>query len=165
MMKAKEAIIKVAQDFASLSGRKYGFFEPYLLEDAEIGILTLGSSAGTTRFVIDSMREKGIKAGMLKLRVFRPFPLEELQKALGNLKVLAVMDRSDSFGAAGGPVFSEVRSALYDLPQHPRVVNYIYGLGGRDLGVSHIEQVIGDLQDIKQTGTIKELVTYLTVRE
>ncbi|MGA1876265.1 MAG: pyruvate ferredoxin oxidoreductase [bacterium] len=165
MMKAKGAIIKVARDFASLSGRNYGFFEPYRLEDAEIGILTLGSSAGTTRFVVDVMREKGVRVGMLKLRVFRPFPLEELQKALGHLKALAVMDRSDSFGAAGGPVFSEVRSALYDLPQHPRVVDYIYGLGGRDLGVSPLERVVGDLQEIKQTGTIKELVTYLTVRE
>jgi len=165
MRAAKPVILKTAQDFAALSGRKYGFFEPYRLEDAEIGILTLGSSAGTTRYVVDLMRDRGIKAGMVKLRVFRPFPMEELQEALGHLKALAVMDRCDSFGAAGGPVFSEVRSSLYDQPNRPKVVNYIYGLGGRDLGISHIEQVIGDLQKIKETGKVEELITYLTVRE
>jgi pyruvate ferredoxin oxidoreductase alpha subunit len=165
MRAAKPAILKAAQDFAALSGRKYGFFDPYRLEDAEIGILTLGSSAGTTRHVVDKMRERGVKVGMVKLRVFRPFPMEELQKALGHLKVLAVMDRCDSFGAAGGPVFSEVRSSLYDLSARPAVVNYIYGLGGRDLGVSPIERVIKDLQTIRETGKIEELITYLTVRE
>lgn len=165
MRAANPVILKAAQDFAAISGRTYGFFEPYRLDDAQIGILTLGSSAGTTRFVVDKMREQGIKAGMIKLRVFRPFPMEELQKAVGHLKALAVMDRCDSFGAAGGPVFSEVRSSLYDLPSRPKVVNYIYGLGGRDLGISHIEQVVGDLQKIKETGKIEELITYLTVRE
>ncbi len=165
MQKAKAAILKVAKDYKAVSGREYGFFEPYKLEDADIGILTLGSSAGTTRFVVDLMREKGIKVGMIKLRVFRPFPIEELQQALSHLKALAVMDRSDSFGAAGGPVFSEVRSALYDLPARPKTVNYIYGLGGRDLGISPIERVVKDLQEIHQTEKIKELVTHLTVRE
>ena len=165
MRAAKSVILKAAQDFAALSGRKYGFFEPYRLEDAEIGILTLGSSAGTTRYVVDKMRDQGIKAGMVKLRVFRPFPMEELLEAMGHLKALAVMDRCDSFGAAGGPVFSEVRSSLYDHPNRPKVINYIYGLGGRDLGISHIERVIGDLQKIKETGKIEELITYLTVRE
>ncbi|MCL6584573.1 MAG: pyruvate ferredoxin oxidoreductase [bacterium] len=165
MKLAKPVILKVAQDFAALSGRKYGFFETYRLDDAEMAILTLGSSAGTARFVIDRAREQGVKVGLIKLRVFRPFPMKELQAALGHLKALAVMDRCDSFGAAGGPVFSEVRSALYDLSPHPAVVNYIYGLGGRDLGIAHIEQVIRDLQEIRQTGCIRELLTYLTVRE
>lgn len=165
MKLAKPAILKVAKDFAALSGRTYGFFETHRLDDAEMGIIALGSAAGTTRFVVDLMREKGIKVGMLKLRVFRPFPSEELQQALGHLKSLAVMDRSESFGAAGGPVFSEVRSALYDLPTRPQTINYIYGLGGRDLGVSNIEQVVADLQEINQTGKIKNLITHLTVRE
>jgi pyruvate ferredoxin oxidoreductase alpha subunit len=165
MKAAKPVILKAAQDFAALSGRKYGLFEPYRLEDAQIGILTLGSSAGTTRYVVDKMRDQGIKVGLVKLRVFRPFPMEELREALGHLSALAVLDRCDSFSAAGGPVFPEVRSSLYDLPTRPNVVNYIYGLGGRDLGVSHIEQVIGDLQKIKETGKIEQLITYLTVRE
>ncbi|MEW6380506.1 MAG: pyruvate ferredoxin oxidoreductase [bacterium] len=165
MKLAKPVILKVAQDFAAVSGRKYGFFETYRLEDAEIAILTLGSSAGTARFVVDEARERGVKVGLIKLRLFRPFPMEELQAALGQVKALAVMDRCDSFGAAGGPVFSEVRSALYDLSPRPAVINYIYGLGGRDLGIAHIEQVIRDLQEIRQTGKVKELITYLTVRE
>ena len=165
MKLAKPAILKVAKDFAALSGRTYGFFETHRLDDAEMGIIALGSAAGTTRFVVDLMREKGIKVGMLKLRVFRPFPMEELQQALGHLKSLAVMDRSESFGAAGGPVFSEVRSTLYDLPTRPKTINYIYGLGGRDLGISNIEQVVADLKEINQTGKIKNLITHLTVRE
>jgi len=162
---AKPAILKVAKDFAALSGRTYGFFETHRLDDAEMGIIALGSAAGTARFVVDALREKGVKVGMLKLRVFRPFPSEELQQALGHLKSLAVMDRSESFGAAGGPVFSEVRSALYDLPIRPKTINYIYGLGGRDLGISNIEQVVADLTEINQTGKIKNLITHLTVRE
>jgi len=160
---AKPAILKVAKDFAALSGRTYGFFETHRLDDAEMGIIALGSAAGTTRFVVDLLREKGIKVGMLKLRVFRPFPMEELKQALGHLKSLAVMDRSESFGAAGGPVFSEVRSALYDLPTRPKTINYIYGLGGRDLGISNIEQVVADLTEINQTGEIKNLITHLTL--
>lgn len=161
----KPAILKVAKDFAALSGRTYGFFETHRLDDAEMGIIALGSAAGTALHVVDLLREKGIKVGMLKLRVFRPFPMEELKQALGHLKSLAVMDRSESFGAAGGPVFSEVRSALYDLPTRPKTINYIYGLGGRDLGIANIEQVVADLTQINQTGKIKNLITHLTVRE
>lgn len=165
MKKAKTAILKVAKEFSTLSGRSYEFFETYRLDDAEIGIVTLGSSAGTVKYVIDMLREKGIKIGLLKLRVFRPFPDEELAQTLGHLKALAIMDRSDSFGAAGGPVFAETRSALYDHPNRPQIINYIYGLGGRDLGIASVEKVVDDLMEIKQTGKIKELVTFLTVRE
>jgi len=133
MAAARGVILREAARFAKLSGRSYGNFAAHRLEDAEIGILSLSSSAGTLREVIDELRDEGLRAGGLKLRVFRPFPAAALAAALGHLKVLAVLDRADSFGAFGGPVFHEVRSALYDAPQRPRVVNFIYGLGGRDL--------------------------------
>jgi pyruvate ferredoxin oxidoreductase alpha subunit len=165
MAEAKGAILREAERFKKLTGREYGFFATHRLEDAEIGILSLGSSAGTMREVIDMLREEGIKAGGIKLRVFRPFPAAELAKALGHLKVLAVLDRSDSFGAFGGPVFHEVRSALYDAPQRPRVVNLIYGLGGRDLTLEDGRQLVYKLKTIAATGKVDSHYDYLQVRE
>jgi len=165
MKNAKEVILEIAEEFKALSGRGYGFFREYCLKDAEIAILVLGSAGGTAQAVVDKLRAEGVKAGLLKLRVFRPFPLEELAESLKNLKVLAVLDRSDSFGAVGGPVFNEVRSALFDLKKPPKVINYIYGLGGRDLGLEDIERVYQELQKIASNGQITKLVDYLTVRE
>ena len=164
MKNAKNAILKVAEEFAELSGRKYGLFEAYKLEDAEIAVVVLGSTAGTAQAVVDKLREEGVKAGLLKLRVFRPFPAEELADALSGVKAVAVMDRSDSFSDMGGPVFSELRSALYRKTDVP-VVNYIYGLGGRDVPGTDVEKVYRDLESIAGSGKIDELVSYLGVRE
>ena len=108
MRNAKKVIIDVAEDFERLTGRKYNFFEEYKLEDADIAIVCVNSTAGTTKFVVDSLREKGIKAGLLKIRVFRPFPGEEIAKALQNLKAVAILDKSDSLNAAGGAIFEDV---------------------------------------------------------
>jgi pyruvate ferredoxin oxidoreductase alpha subunit len=165
MTQARVAIKREAERFAKLTGRSYGSFATHKLDDAEIGILSLGSSAGTLREVIDELREEGIKAGGVKLRVFRPFPAAELAAALGHLKVLAVLDRADSFGAFGGPVFHEVRSALYDAPQRPRVVNFIYGLGGRDLTLEEGRQLVKRLKAAADTGKIESHYDYLQVRE
>ncbi len=165
MFNARDVILNIGKEFREFSGRGYGFFEPYCMDDAEIGILSLGSSAGTVRTIVDELREKGIKAGLIKLRVFRPFPAKELATAISRLKALAVLDRSDSFGAMGGPVFSEIRSCLYDEPSHPKVTNYIYGLGGRDLGLEKVREVFHDLGKIAKTGKTDELVKFLTVRE
>ena len=165
MKYAKDAIIKVGEEYAELSGRKYGLFEAYKLEDAEIATVVLGSTAGTVKATVDNLREQGIKAGMLKLRTFRPFPHEELVDALGSTKAIAVMDRSDSFGALGGPVFAELRSAFYGKIDNIPIVNYIYGLGGRDANATHIEEVYSDLDDIAKSGKVSNLVSYLGVRE
>jgi len=165
MAEARGVIRREAERFAKISGRSYGNFATHRLEDAEFGILSLGSSAGTLREVIDEMRDAGIKVGGLKLRVFRPFPAAELAAALGHLKVLAVLDRSDSFGAFGGPVFHEVRSALFDAPQRPRVVNFIYGLGGRDLTLEEGRQLVHRLKTATDTGKIDSHYDYLQVRE
>ena len=164
MAEARGAIKREAERFAKVTGRAYGRFETHRLEDAEFGILSLGSSAGTLREVVNEMREEGIKVGTLKLRVFRPFPAEELAAALGHLKVLAVLDRSDSFGAFGGPVFHEVRSALFELPKRPRTVNFIYGLGGRDLTLEEGRQLVQRLKTAADTGKIESHYDYLQVR-
>jgi pyruvate ferredoxin oxidoreductase alpha subunit len=165
MKYAKDAILSVADEFAQLSGRKYGLFEPHKLEDAEIAVVVLGSTAGTAKAVVDNLREEGVKAGMLKLRAFRPFPYEELIEALKSMKAIAVMDRSASFGALGGPVFAELRSAFYGNVNGIPLVNYIYGLGGRDVPDTDIEKVYRDLDKIASSGEVGELVTYLGVRE
>ncbi|MGD2249694.1 MAG: transketolase C-terminal domain-containing protein [Candidatus Methanofastidiosia archaeon] len=159
---APDVIKKVGKEYGELTGREYYMLHPYEMEDAEVAVIVLGSTAGTTRVAVKSMREKGIKAGMVKMRVFRPFPKDELQKLLKGVKAVAVMDRSDSFGAFGGPVFSEIRSAL--MKQDTEVVNYIYGLGGRDIRKDQIEQVISDMSDIAKTGKVTQYINYLGVR-
>lgn len=165
IVQAKPVILEVAKEYAKLTGRNYGLFETYRLDDAEIAIVVLSSAAGTARYVVDKLRRKGIKAGLLKLRVFRPFPAEELAEALKHVKAVAVMDRSDSLTGQGGPVFAETRSALYDLTKRPLMVNYIYGLGGRDVGIDAIESVYNDLESIANTGVAGAKVRHLGVRE
>ena len=165
MRNSKAVIAKVAEDFEKISGRKYEFFEKFMLDDAEVAIVVLGSTAGTGKEVVKSLREQGIKAGLLKIRVFRPFPAEEIAKALSHIKVVGVMDKCDSFNGVGGPVFSDIRSALYDLQNKPEVVDYIYGIGGRDVTMDNIKSVYSDLENIKKAGKADKIVNYLGVRE
>ena len=148
MMNAKQVILDVGRRFGEMTGRSYGFFEAYRLEDAEVAILLIGSSAGTARACVDELRAQGKKAGMLKLRVFRPFPAEEIAEALKNCKAVAVLDKTESFSANGGPLGAEVRGALYDLPTPPRVVNYVYGLGGRDFRVTDCAQIFAEMEEV-----------------
>lgn len=146
MKLAKEVILKVGEEYGKLSGRSYGLFDEYRTEDAEYIIIALGSTAGTAKAAVDDLRDGGEKVGVIKLRVFRPFPAPELVKAVSNARAIAVMDRSEGFSGIGGPVFQEVRSALYrkaDLP----VSGYVYGLGGRDITPEMIAGVFGDLKD------------------
>lgn len=165
MENSKKVILEIGKEFGKTFGREYGFFDTYKLEDAEIAIVVLGSTAGTVRYVVDELRKQGIKAGYLKLRVFRPFPAQELAQALKHIPAIAVMDRADGNGAYGGPVFWEIRGAMYDAPTRPKITNYIYGLGGRDIDVPMITSVYTDLLRIKETGTIAQPVTYLGIRE
>lgn len=165
VMNSRKVILDVGREFGEKFGRSYGYFEGYKLEDAEIALVALGSTAGTIKVVVDDLRNKGLKCGLLKLRVFRPFPARELADALGNLKAVAVLDRSDSLSTAGGQVFTELRSALFDLPARPAMVNYIYGLGGRDITPQQLAGVYQELQRISEGGQIQNLVQYLGVRE
>ena len=154
MRNAKQVILDVAKDFEKLTGRKYGLFEEYKLDDAEIAIVCMNSTAGTTKFVVDKLREQGIKAGLLKLRVFRPFPVEEISKALSHLKAIAVLDKADSLNSAGGALFEDVTSAMYVNNVHVPAINYVYGIGGRDTKADDIEKVYNDLSKIVKTGKI-----------
>ena len=154
MVNAKKVIIDVANEFEKLTGRKYSFFEEYKLDDADFAIVCMNSTAGTTKFVVDKLREKGIKAGLLKLRVFRPFPAEEIAKALSSLKAVAVLDKSDSLNAAGGALFEDITSAMYTNNVHVPMINYIYGIGGRDTTAYDLESVFQDLQDVVKNNSI-----------
>jgi pyruvate ferredoxin oxidoreductase alpha subunit len=167
MRNALKVIQQVNDEYWQISGRRYGdgLLDAYRLEDAEIAIVCLGSTAGTVKAVVDELREEGVKAGMLRIRTFRPFPVEGIVEALGNLKAVAVMDKCMSFGGNGGPVFHEVRHALYDSPKRPHIVNYIYGLGGRDTSPRQIRQIYEELQEITQTKRVKNLINYVGLRE
>jgi len=162
--KVRDVVLGVAAEFEKVSGRRYGLFESYRLDDAEIALVILNSAAGTAKDVVDSFRERGVKAGLLKPRLFRPFPYAEVAQALGGLKAVAVLDRADSFGGYG-PVFTEVCSALYPLAKRPAVINKIYGLGGRDFLPQHAERVLKELEEIAQTGRVSVIKEYIGVRE
>lgn len=162
--RVKPVVFQVAEEFYKLSGRRYGLFEAYRLEDAEVAMVILNSAAGTAKDVVDDMRNRGIKAGLLKPRLFRPFPYEEVGQALKHLKAVAVLDRADSFGAYG-PLFTEIASSLYPYKERPILINKIYGLGGRDFMPEDAEKVFLELKDIATTGKIKSIKEYITVRE
>jgi len=159
---ALKVIKEVGQEFGKKFDTNYGLIEKYQLDDAEVAIVALGSTCGTAKVVIDKLRKQGIKAGLLKIRVFRPFPAEEIVKALENIRTVAVLDRSDSIGSFGGPVFTEVRSALYGSAKKPQIAGVVYGLGGREIDMEQIEGLFLDLKN----GKVKaDSVSYLGVRE
>ena len=165
MINAKKVIKEVAKDFEKMTGRKYEFFEGYKLDDAEVVIVCMNSTAGTAKYTADKLRNEGIKAGVLKLRVFRPFPAEEIAHALSKAKAIAVLDKSDSLNAAGGALFSDITSAMYTNNINVPTVNYIYGIGGRDTRVDDLEKVFRDLQEIATTKKIENPYRYLGLRE
>ena len=165
MKTAKARILEVAEAYEKVSGRKYGFFEEYRMEDAETAVVVIGSSAGTGKDAVDELREQGRKVGLIKVRVFRPFPMEELAAALSRVKAVAVMDKCESFSACGGPLFAETRSALYDLPERPLAVNYVYGLGGRDVTIATFEEIFDALDQMVETGQVGDVYRHIGVRD
>lgn len=164
MNNAKQVILDVAKEFAGISGREYGFFEEYRLEDADYAIVLIGSAAGTTKDAIDKMREEGKKVGLLKIRVFRPFPEKEIAEALKNTKAVAILDRADSLNGHGGPLGSEVTAALFNAKCTMDVRNYIYGLGGRDFRVEDAEEVFTELEELVTNGKEVENYKYIGLR-
>ena len=165
MKNAKKVIAEVSADFEKLTGRKYSFFEEYKIDDAEIAIVCMNSTAGTTKYVVDELRSKGVKAGLLKLRMFRPFPAEEIAQALSKIKAVAVLDKADSLNAAGGALFEDITSAMYVNKKCVPMVNYIYGIGGRDTTAKDIESVYTDLADIAKSGSMDNPYRYLGLRK
>ncbi len=165
MSKAEAVVREIGKEYEKISGRSYQMLEPYGLEDAELVTVVLGSTSGTAREAVKDLREEGKKVGMIKIRCFRPFPKDELLDLLRDVNVVATLDRSDGMGAYGSPVFNEVRNALYDEEQSPEVVDYVYGLGGRDIGKKDIAKVYSELEKIDSTGEIERRINYLGVRE
>jgi len=164
MKAAKARILEVAAEFEKISGRRYGLIEEYMMEDAELALVLIGSTAGTAKAAIDELREKGAKVGLVKIRVFRPFPGEEVARALAKTKAAAVMDKSEGFSANGGPLFAETRSALYDLRARPYLINIVYGLGGRDVKTEDIEKVFARLARIAASGETGPVYTHMGQR-
>ncbi len=162
---AKDVILAVAKQFEKLSGRSYGLFEQYRTEDADYIMLLIGSAAGTAKQAADDLRAKGKKVGILKLRVFRPFPAKELAEALRNCKMAAIMDRCESYNGNGGPLGCEVDAALFRNKIMIETVNYIYGLGGRDFTVDDVYDVFAQLEDADQNGTKVEQFQYIGLRK
>jgi pyruvate ferredoxin oxidoreductase alpha subunit len=164
MIDSKAIILDVAKAFKERFGRSYELFESYKLDDADLAIVVMGSTAGTAKVVADGLREKGIKAGVLKPRVFRPFPKQEMADALKNIKAVAVMDRSDTISGNEGPLALEVKAALFDSNIKKEIPDYIFGLGGREIRLEDIGSVYNDLSEMIK-GKSKPKVTYLGVRE
>ena len=164
MKASKKVILDVFKEFGQLTGRKYGLFEEYKMKDAERAIIVLNSSAGTAKAVCDKLRAKGEKVGVLKLRVYRPFSMKEIAKAISHVKAVAVMDKAESFSAMGGPVFTDVRSACYELENRPHIINYIYGLGGRDVRVEDFEKVYKALAKVVKDDKPGEIYRHVGVR-
>ena len=165
MRAAKNVIKEVSEDFERWTGRKYEFFERYMLDDAEVAIVCMNSTAGTTKAVVDELREKGVKAGLLKVRMYRPFPAEEIAEALSHLKAVAILDKADSLNATGGALFEDVASAMYVNGKQVSMVNYVYGIGGRDTTSMQIESVYSDLAEIVQNGKVENPYRYLGLRK
>ena len=166
MKRAKKVILDVAKEFEAITGQSYGFFEGYRLEDAEYALVAIGSVCGTAKDAVDAMREKGLRAGLLKIRVFRPFPAEEIADALKGCRAIAIMDRSEGYNAVGGPLGAEVTAALYRAKAQAEVVNIMYGLSGRDVRVEDLEELFDNLVKLGDGEKVyDETCPYLGLRE
>lgn len=165
MKNTKDVVLQVAKEFEQISGRSYGLFEEYQMEDAQYAVVMIGSAAGTTKDAVDALRAKGEKVGLIKIRLFRPFPAEEIAAALKNVKAVAIMDRAEGYSNQGGPLGADVMAALYRARANALAVNYVYGLGGRDVRVEDMEGIFETLKQIDKDGDAGETYRYLGVRE
>jgi len=165
MVDSKKIIEEVSVEFAKVSGRHYDLFEKYKMDDAKVSLVVLNSTAGTAKDVVDKLRDEGIKIGLIKPRAFRPLPYKELAKSLKDMKAIAIMDKADSVNGFSGPLYSEITSALYSEGVNVPAVNYIYGLGGRDVKAEDIEEVCRNIVKIAKDGKKEKTTYYLGVRD
>ena len=166
MIKALDVIQETGKQFGAAFGRSYGLFDALWMDDAEYAVVVAASAAGTIRTAIEALRSKGVRIGMVKLRSFRPFPAAQLAELLSGVKTVAVFDRSNTFaGGIGGPIFIELRSSLYDSVKKPQMMNYVYGLGGRDLSVELVDRALNELGEAAKSGKIPQTINYLGLRE
>jgi len=161
---ALEYIKEIDDEWEELSGRKYDYAEPYLMDDAEVALIGMGSMVGTIRYVVDELRSEGVKAGMVKLRLFRPFPTEQIMKAVGDVPVLGVMEKCISFGAPASPLMEEIMTAYYHDKDKPLLANYVVGLGGKDVSPKMIRKAYDGLLKAKESGKVEKFMSYIGVR-
>ncbi len=165
MINAKQVILDVAKEYEEVTGRKYGLFEEYKLKDAEYAIVAIGSACGTIKDAVSKLRKQGKKVGLLKVRVFRPFPGKEMARALKKCKAVAILDRCESYSANGGPLGAELTAAFYRHKNTSEVVNYVYGLSGRDLTVDMVENVYAELEEVAEKGAKDVKYRYIGLRD
>ncbi|MBD3349225.1 MAG: pyruvate ferredoxin oxidoreductase [Candidatus Eisenbacteria bacterium] len=165
MRAAPDVIRRVGREYGELTGRPYDLLERYRTDDADLVIIALGSTCGTAKTVVDWMRDEGKKVGLLKIRAFRPFQEKEVAESLKGAQAIGVLDRSISFGAPGGPVHKEIRAALYGADCDTPIVNYIYGLGGRDISTDHIRTVFEELEKLPGSPTPEDNIRFIGLRE
>ncbi len=166
MKNAYEVILEVGEEFSKLRGRKYGHIETYKVDDAEYLLIAIGSVAGTGKYVVDLMRSRGEKVGLIKIRTFRPFPYRDIAEAISasNAKVIGTLNKAETFGGAGGPLFEEIATSLFLSGIQIPLVDFIYGLGGRDCNVEHVEEAFKKLME-RASGEEVPLVNYLNIKE
>jgi pyruvate ferredoxin oxidoreductase alpha subunit len=162
---AKQVVLDVAKEYEKITGRSYGLFEEYKMNDADFAVVIIGSAAGTTKDAVDKLRSQGKKVGLIKIRLFRPFPAEEIAKSLKNVKAVAIMDRTESYNDNCGPLGAEVTTALYRAKADCLTVNYVYGLGGRDVRVEDMQNIFSELEKIAADGKVDVAYRYMGVRE
>jgi len=166
MEKAYKVIREVGKAFEDAFGKKYEHIETYKIEDADYVLIIIGSTAGTAKYVIDRLRERGDKVGLIKIRTYRPFPYYDVIDALSvsNCKAVGVFDRAETFGAVGGPLYSDVATAMLIKNKSYPMIDFIYGLGGRDTNVNHIEEAVEKLKKLA-AGEELPLTNYLNLSE
>jgi pyruvate ferredoxin oxidoreductase alpha subunit len=152
-------ILEVWEEWGKLTGRNYHPMETYRMDGAKVALLTMGSFSEVAMDAVDRMRTKGIPVGLLKLRLWRPFPFEDIRKAVQGVEMLVVMDRAISTGGIGGPVASEMKSALYGQAKRPKIISFIAGLGGRDVPPEHFEEMVDQALKLKGKRKLEEFYT------
>ncbi len=165
MENSRQVILDVADEFSSVSGRKYGYFEEYCMADADYVMLLIGSAAGTAKDAIDELRAQGKKVGLLKLRVYRPFPEKEIAAALKHCKAVAILDRAESYRGGGGPLGMEVNAALFKYKVMTETRNYLYGLAGRDFTTTNVAEVFNELEAMVTAGQDVADYQYIGLRK
>jgi len=157
-------IERVQKEYGDKFGRYYSTVDEYKMDDAEVVIIAMGSTGGTAKVAVERLREKGKKVGLVRARVYRPFPKDAMLKAVTKAKVIGIMDRADTLSTLGGHLYNDVRSILYDTATRPLLKNYIYGLGGRDISIEEIEAIYDELFNIKKSGKVDKNIVYYGVR-